>query len=208
LTTLRGLGRASPPALSAGALVAACSGPAASPAASAATGADGITVTGAWVRNSTAMTGALAGYFVVTNKGSQADTLLSASSPIAKTVQLHETKTVDASAPAASAGMSQMPGMSGMPDQSAMPGVSMPAASGMPMASSMPMASGMGGMMTMVEVKSVDIPAGGSLEFKPGSYHVMFMDLVSTPAAGTTIDLTLTFKNAGTITVKAEVRAQ
>jgi periplasmic copper chaperone A len=171
-------------------LVGACSSSAASPAASAAASAKaGITVTGAWVRNSTAMTGALGGYMVITNTGA-ADTLLSASSPIAKTVQLHETKAVDPSMPADS-GMGGMGGMSAAPS--------------MAMGSAMPSS---GGMMTMVEIKSLDIPANSTVEFKPGSYHIMFMDLVSTPAAGTTIDLTLTFKNAGTITVKAEVRAQ
>ena len=36
----------------------------------------------------------------------------------------------------------------------------------------------------------------------------MFLDLTGTPATGSTIDLTLTFKNAGAITIKAEVRAQ
>ncbi len=154
--------------------LAACSGAGASPAPSS----GGISVTGAWVRNSTAMTGALAGYFVIANSGPEADTLLSASSPIAKTVQLHETVMVTP-APAAS-------GADGM--GSAIP-------------------SG-GGMMTMVQVDKVDVPAGSTVEFKPGGYHVMFMDLTGTPATGSTIDLTLVFAKAGSITVKAEVRAQ
>ena len=72
----------------------------------------------------------------------------------------------------------------------------------------MPSGSGMGGMMTMVEVDKVEIPAGGTVEFKPGGYHIMFMELAGTFTAGQTIDLTLTFANAGPITVKAEVRAQ
>ena len=62
--------------------------------------------------------------------------------------------------------------------------------------------------MTMVQVDKVEIPAGGTVEFKPGGYHIMFMDLVSTPATGSTVDLTLVFAKAGSITVKAEVRAQ
>lgn len=160
------------------ALVAACS-------ASASPSAGGISVTGAWIRNSTAVTGALAGYVVITNNGTDADTLLSASSPIAKTVQLHETVAAG-TAPAAS-------GMG----------------SGMPTGSSSAAATpGMGQMMTMVEVSKVDIPAGGTVEFKPGGYHIMFMDLASTPAAGTTVPLTLVFAKAGSITVQAEVRAQ
>ncbi|HEY5629516.1 MAG TPA: copper chaperone PCu(A)C, partial [Candidatus Limnocylindrales bacterium] len=178
------------------ALVGACSSSAASPSASAAPASSaasgGISVTGAWVRNSTAMTGALAGYLVITNSGSTADTLLKASSPAAKTVQLHETVPV-----------SPMPSASGGGMASAMP-----SPGGMGMGSAMPAASGTGGMMTMVEVDKVDIPAGGTVEFKPGGYHIMFMDLTDTLAADQTIDLTLTFANAGPITVKAEVRAQ
>ena len=190
----RRLGRISVLSLAAVALVAACSGSAASPATSPpASSGGGMTVTGAWVRNSTAMTGALAGYFVVTNSGSAADTLLSASSPIAKTVQLHETKMVDASAmPSASSGMG---GMGSAAPSSGMGG----------MGSAMPSS---GGMMTMVEVKSVDIPVGGTVEFKPGGYHLMLMDLTGTPATGSTVDLTLVFAKTGPITVKAEVRAQ
>jgi copper(I)-binding protein len=154
------------------ALLSACSGAAASPSG-------GISVTGAWIRSSTAMTGALAGYMVITNNGPEADTLLSASSPIATTVQLHETVTVT---PA-------------------------PDASGMgAMGSAMP--SSGSGMMTMVEVPKVDIPAGGTVEFKPGGYHVMFMDLTGTPTAGQSVDLTLVFAKAGSITVKAEFRTQ
>ena len=65
-----------------------------------------------------------------------------------------------------------------------------------------------GAMMTMVEVQSVDVPPGGTVEFEPGGYHVMFLDLNGTPATGSTVDLTLVFANAGPITVKAEVRAQ
>ena len=165
------------------ALVGACSGSAAT--ASPATG--GIAVTGAWVRNSTAMTGALAGYFTITNGGATADTLLSASSPAAKTVQLHETVPV-ASMPAPS-------GMGGMASPAASPA----------MGSAMPSS---GGVMTMVEVSKVDVPAGATVEFKPGGYHLMLMDLAGTLTAGQTVDLTLVFAKAGSITVKAEVRAQ
>lgn len=172
----RGHGRALFLAVASVALVSACSSPPASPSAGAASPAAspagssvaGISVTGAWIRNSTAVTGTLAGYLVITNNGTAADTLLKAVSPIARTVQLHET-------------------------------VSVPA---------MPSASAVGGMMTMVEVPQVEIPAGATVEFKPGGYHLMFMDLIGTLTTGQTVDLTLTFANAGPITVKAEVRAQ
>jgi len=51
------------------------------------------TVTDAWVRPSTGMQGAVAAYFTITNSTGRDDALLSASSPIAKTVELHETST-------------------------------------------------------------------------------------------------------------------
>lgn len=78
-----------------------------------------------------------------------------------------------------------------------------------PSGSTMPGASaGMsGGMMGMRPVATIDIPAGGSIELKPGGYHIMLMDLKQDLKAGTTITLTLTFEKAAPITVTAEVRA-
>lgn len=200
---VRGHGRALLLAIASLALVGACSGAAASPSTPASHGSPaapgtsggGIAVTGAWVRNSTAMTGVLAGYLVITNSGTAADTLLNVSSPAARTVQLHQTVSVP-----------PMPSASGGAMGSAIP--SAPGTGGMEMGSAMPSAPGTGGMMTMVEVASVDIPAGGTVEFKPGGYHLMLMDLTGTLTPGQTIDLTLTFAKAGPITVKAEVRAQ
>jgi copper(I)-binding protein len=70
------------------------------------------------------------------------------------------------------------------------------------------MAMGEGSMMTMEEVSSVQIPAGGTVAFAPGGYHVMLIDLAQPLKAGETIDLTLGFMNAGSITVKAKVRSE
>ena len=165
----------------------ACSGS----GAGASPNAGGITVTGAWVRNSPAVAGAVAGYFVVKNESAAADALLSASTPIAKTVQLHKTVVMGSAAPSSSSGSS-----AGMGDMgSAAPSVA-PSAG-----------TGSGAMMGMVPVDRVDIPAGGSVEFKPGSYHLMIMELTGALTVGQTVDLTLVFEKAGTITVKAEVRA-
>lgn len=69
-----------------------------------------------------------------------------------------------------------------------------------------PAASG-GTMMGMQLVGRVEIPAGGTLQLKPGGYHVMLIGLARDLAVGDTIDLTLVFEKAGPITVKAEVRA-
>lgn len=49
------------------------------------------------------------------------------------------------------------------------------------------------------------IPAGGSLELKPGGYHIMFLDLKSPLKEGTLVDGTLTFEKAGTVPVQFKV---
>jgi copper(I)-binding protein len=50
------------------------------------------------------------------------------------------------------------------------------------------------------------IPPGGSVTLKPGSYHVMFMDLKEPLTEGATLTGTLTFEKAGTVEVQYEVR--
>jgi copper(I)-binding protein len=51
------------------------------------------------------------------------------------------------------------------------------------------------------------IPPGGSVVLKPGSYHVMFMELKEPLVEGTTLTGTLTFEKAGTVEVHYAVRA-
>ena len=58
-----------------------------------------------------------------------------------------------------------------------------------------------GEMMRMQEVQSVSIPANGNREFKHGSFHIMLMELKAPLEVGSTIELTLKFKNAGEMTV-------
>ena len=67
--------------------------------------------------------------------------------------------------------------------------------------------SGSGGAMTMKQVSGVDIPAGGTVTFQPGGYHIMLLDLVKPLTVGESIPLTLTFQKAGDIAVQAQVRA-
>lgn len=62
------------------------------------------------------------------------------------------------------------------------------------------------GMMGMQQVSSVDVPAGATVSFAPGGYHVMLMGLTSDLVAGSRIDLTFATTDSGTITVSAEVR--
>jgi hypothetical protein len=52
----------------------------------------------------------------------------------------------------------------------------------------------------------LEIPAGGEVKLKPGSFHVMLMDLKQPLKAGETVPLTLTFAGAGTIETQLDVR--
>jgi copper(I)-binding protein len=51
------------------------------------------------------------------------------------------------------------------------------------------------------------IPPGGSVTLKPGSYHVMFMELKEPLVEGATLSGTLQFEKAGTIEVHYPVSA-
>lgn len=62
------------------------------------------------------------------------------------------------------------------------------------------------GVSSMHEVEGVDVPAGGSAELKPGSYHVMLIGLKQDIQEGDTVSITLTFQNAGKVTVEAPVK--
>ena len=64
------------------------------------------------------------------------------------------------------------------------------------------------GVMKMREVPDgLSIPAGGSVELKPGSYHVMMIGLKKPLTAGEDFPLTLTFEKAGNISVTVPVQA-
>ena len=60
-----------------------------------------------------------------------------------------------------------------------------------------------GDMMRMRKVSQVDIPANGSAELKPGSYHIMLIGLEKELKAGTTETLTLTFSDDSQKAVEA-----
>lgn len=101
-----------------------------------------VTVTDAWVRGTVPgqkVTGAFMRITSVTDA-----TLVSASSPAAKVVEIHE-MAMD------------------------------------------------GGVMKMRAVDKVALPAGKSVELKPGSYHVMMMDITQPLAEGQIVRVTLTF---------------
>jgi copper(I)-binding protein len=61
-------------------------------------------------------------------------------------------------------------------------------------------------VMKMAAVPSLEIPAGKSVELKPGGYHVMLMDLKAPLADKSSVPVTLTFENAKG--VKSQVELQ
>jgi copper(I)-binding protein len=61
-------------------------------------------------------------------------------------------------------------------------------------------------MMGMREVKQIVIPAKTSFELKPGAHHVMLMKLKQDIKKGYVGDVTLYFKKAGKIMIKAEAK--
>lgn len=61
------------------------------------------------------------------------------------------------------------------------------------------------GQMAMMPVESIPVPAGGSVELKPGSYHIMLIELVAPLEAGAVVPLTLTFQSGTVVDVEAIV---
>lgn len=58
------------------------------------------------------------------------------------------------------------------------------------------------GVMKMRQMESgIPVPAGATVELKPGGLHVMFMDIKQPLKEGETLPITLTFEKAGTVTV-------
>jgi hypothetical protein len=66
--------------------------------------------------------------------------------------------------------------------------------------------TGSDGMTGMSPVSEIPVVAGGSATLEPGGFHIMLIDLAAPLTVGATIDLTLTFREAGEIKVTAEVK--
>jgi copper(I)-binding protein len=62
------------------------------------------------------------------------------------------------------------------------------------------------GMMGMQPVSEIPVPGNGTVALEPGGYHMMLMEPTGSLKVGDTVELTLTFRNAGPITVAATVR--
>lgn len=143
---------------------------------SSATATAGVTIDGAWARTSPMMATAGAAYMVLTSAAG--DTLLGASvdPSIAGKVEIHETRMVDG-------GMGSETTMA-MGGETTMPGM---------------------GAMEMVQITSLDLPAGVAVELAPGGYHLMLLDLPGPLELGSTFTLTLVFEQAGEQSVEVVV---
>ena len=65
-----------------------------------------------------------------------------------------------------------------------------------------------GNVMRMRELeKGLEIPPGATVELKPGSYHLMFMELKAPFAKDAKIPATLVFEKAGSVDVELSVAA-
>ena len=62
------------------------------------------------------------------------------------------------------------------------------------------------GMLVMSPVSSIDVPAQGDVELKPGGYHIMCIDKKDSFVVGAKLSVTVTFEKAGEITVEAEIK--
>ena len=62
-----------------------------------------------------------------------------------------------------------------------------------------------GDVMRMRQVDAVDVPAGETVELKPGGLHIMFVDLKAPLKAGDSFPMTLKFERAGEVTVDVKV---
>jgi copper(I)-binding protein len=173
-----------------------------------------IEITDAWARQSPMGTTAGAVYMNIT--AAEDDALVSASVPgdVAGTVEVHETVMAEEGMEGES--------MEGESTETTMAEGGMDettdttmAEGGMDETTETTMGEGdmgegdMGddmGTMTMQEVESIELPAGETVELKPGGFHIMLLDLVEPLEVGDEIEVTLTFESGATQTVVAEVR--
>jgi hypothetical protein len=63
-----------------------------------------------------------------------------------------------------------------------------------------------GGMSSMHHVDEVNVPAGGSIAFAPGGYHLMCMQATSAITPGGNVPVTLMFKDGSKLTASFSVR--
>jgi copper(I)-binding protein len=152
---------------------------------------DELEITGAWARTSPAVATAGAVYMEITNPTDTDDALVGASvdPSVAATVELHETTMADDG------------GTEGEDD--AMEGSDDAMTTTTAMGGSTDTTEG--GMMSMSPVDEIPVPAGETAVLEPGGYHVMLLDLVEPLEVGSTIEVTLTFAEAGEVVLSVDV---
>lgn len=64
-----------------------------------------------------------------------------------------------------------------------------------------------GDVMRMRQVDGIELPAGKTVQLKPGGFHVMFLGLKAPLKAGESFPLTLRFEKAGQVSVDVKVEA-
>ena len=157
--------------------------------------ADGVTVTGPWARTSPANAEAGAAYFTLSSDEELVIVAATVSSDIAGSVELHETVPVEDDDEAMTDEDGAMSDEDGaMDDDSDAMSDEDGDHGGMEMA------------MTMREVESIVVPAGGSATLEPGGTHVMLLELTEPLEAGDTFDLTLTTEAGDELIVPIVVR--
>ena len=159
-----------------------------------------LTVSDARSRMSPMLTGVGAVYLDITNATDTEDQLLAGTvdSSVAASVEVHETFDADEHGAGGQDG-DEHEGMS-EGDDAAMSGADDPHQDGAD-----PTPEGFA-MMGMREIEALTIPAGETIELLPGGYHLMLIDLADDLVPGEVFDLTLTFAEAGEVTVTVEVR--
>jgi periplasmic copper chaperone A len=63
-----------------------------------------------------------------------------------------------------------------------------------------------GEVMRMRAIGKLDLPAGRTVELKPGGYHVMLLDLKQALTQGSTVPMTLSFRNAKGVESRLELK--
>lgn len=63
-----------------------------------------------------------------------------------------------------------------------------------------------GDVMKMRPIPVLDVPAGGTVELKPGGYHLMLIDLAKPLESGSHIAVTLRFEKSGDVPLDVEIR--
>lgn len=148
-----------------------------------ATGGIDVAVDDVWARSSPSMAMAGAAYMTLTNGGDVDDALVevAVSDTVAGRAELHETRPVGEGD-----GDGDHDGEGHGHDDDAH-------------------GDDHGSMMEMVHVDRIPIPAGETVHLEPGGFHVMLLELAAPLEAGSEFELTLTFAEAGEVTVTAVV---